>query len=68
MWKKNLKEAIVIGFRVGTLYQVEGSPLGAMTCDTIRQTELWHRKVLTPSLQGPSRSKEGGDRDARSWK
>ena len=31
MWKKNLKEAIVIGFRVGTLYQVEGSPLGAMT-------------------------------------
>ena len=44
MWKKNLKEDIMIGFRVGTLYQVGGSPLGAMTCDTIRQTELWHRR------------------------
>ena len=44
MWKKSFKEAISIGFRVGTLYQVGGSPLGAMTCDTIRQTELWHRR------------------------
>ena len=35
MWKKSFKEAITIGFRVDTLYQVGGSPLGAMTCDTI---------------------------------
>ena len=35
MWKKIFKEAITIGFRVDTLYQVGGSPLGAMTCDTI---------------------------------
>ena len=44
MWKKSFKEAITIGFRVGTLYQVGGSPLGAMTCDTNCQTELWHRR------------------------
>ena len=36
MWKKTFKEAISIGFRVDTLYQVGGSSLGAMTCDTIR--------------------------------
>ena len=44
IWKKSFQEAITIGFRVDTLYQVGGSPLGAMTCDTIRQTELWHRR------------------------
>ena len=33
---RSFKEAIMIGFRVDTLYQVGGSPLGAMTCDTIR--------------------------------
>ena len=42
IWKKSFKEAITIGFRVDTLYQVGGSPLGAMTCDTICQTKLWH--------------------------
>ena len=30
IWKKSLKEALTIGFRVDTLYQVGGSPLGAM--------------------------------------
>ena len=35
MWKKSFKEAIMIGFRFDTLYQVGGSPLGAMTCATI---------------------------------
>ena len=35
IWKNSFKEAITIGFRVDTLYQVGGSPLGAMTCDTI---------------------------------
>ena len=44
IWKKSFKEAIMIGFRVDTLYQVGGSPLGAMTCDTIRHTELWHQR------------------------
>ena len=44
IWKKNFKEALSIGFRVDTLYQVGGSPLWAMTCDTIRQTELWHQR------------------------
>ena len=39
IWKKSFKEAITIGFRVDTLYQVGGSPLGAMTCDTTRQTD-----------------------------
>ena len=40
IWKKSFREAITIGFRVDTLYQVGGSPLGAMPCDTIRQTEI----------------------------
>ena len=31
IWKKNFKEALSIGSRVDTLYQVGGSPLGAMT-------------------------------------
>ena len=44
IWKKNFKEALSIGFRVDTLYQVGGSPLGAMTCDTTLQTELCHRR------------------------
>ena len=35
MWNKSFKEAISIWFRVDTLYQVGGSLLGAMTCDTI---------------------------------
>ena len=39
MWKRSFKKAITIKFRVDTLYQVGGSPLGAMTCDTIRQTD-----------------------------
>ena len=36
IWKKSFKEAITIGFRVDTFYQVEGSPLGAMTCDRLK--------------------------------
>ena len=39
IWKKNFKETLTIGFRVDTLYQVGGSPLGAMSCDTNLQTE-----------------------------
>ena len=31
MWKKSFKEAITFGSRIDTLYQVGGSPLGAMT-------------------------------------
>ena len=30
IWKKNCKEALSFGFRVDTLYQVGGSPLGDM--------------------------------------
>ena len=42
IWKRNFKEAYTLGFRVDTLYQVGGCPLGAMTCDTTLQSELWH--------------------------
>ena len=44
IWKKNFKEALSIGFRVDTLYQVGGSPLGVMSCDTTLQIELWHQR------------------------
>lgn len=40
--KKNFKDALTLGFRVDTLYQVGGSPLGALSCDTSLQSELWH--------------------------
>ena len=44
VWKKNFKEAFTLGFRVDSLYQVGGSPLGVMSCDTSLQSELWHRR------------------------
>lgn len=44
IWKKNFKEVLTIGFRVDTLYQVGGSPLGAMSCDTTLHVELWHQR------------------------
>ena len=44
VWKRNFKDAFTLGFRVCTLYQVAGSPLGAMSCDTSLQSELWHRR------------------------
>ena len=42
VWKKNFKDAFTLGFRVYSLYQVGGSPLGVMTCDASLQSELWH--------------------------
>jgi len=39
---RNFKEAFTLGFRVDSLYQVGGSPLGAMSCDTSLQSKLWH--------------------------
>eukprot|EP00253_Pinus_taeda_P030004 PITA_30004 len=44
VWKKNFEGAFTLGFRVDSLYQVGGSPLGAMSCDTSLQSELWHRR------------------------
>ena len=44
VWKRNFKDAFTLGFRVDTLYQVGGSPLGVMSCDTSLQSELWHRR------------------------
>eukprot|EP00253_Pinus_taeda_P001425 PITA_01425 len=44
VWKKNFKDAFSLGFRVDSLYQVGGSPLGVMSCDTSLQSELWHRR------------------------
>ena len=43
IWKRNFKEAFTLGFRVDTLYQGGGSLLGAMTCNTNLQYELWNR-------------------------
>eukprot|EP00253_Pinus_taeda_P006779 PITA_06779 len=44
VWKRNFKEAFTLGSRVDNLYQVGGNPLGAMSCDTCLQSELWHRR------------------------
>ena len=35
IWQRNPKGAFTLGFRVDGLYQVVGSPLGALTCDTL---------------------------------
>eukprot|EP00253_Pinus_taeda_P004754 PITA_04754 len=42
IWKNNVKDAFILGFRVDSLYQVGGSLLGVMYCDTSLQSELWH--------------------------
>lgn len=44
VWTRNFKDAFTLGFRVDTLYQVGGSPLGVMSCDTSLQSELWHQR------------------------
>jgi len=44
VWKMNFKDAFTLGFQVDTSYQVGGSPLGAMSCDTSLQSELWHQR------------------------
>jgi len=33
VWKNNVKDAFNLGFRVDSLYQVGGSPLGVMSCE-----------------------------------
>ena len=43
-WKNNIKNAFTLGFRVDSLYQVKGSPLGFMYCDTSLQFQLWPRR------------------------
>eukprot|EP00253_Pinus_taeda_P010402 PITA_10402 len=44
VWKNNVRDAFTLGFRVDSLYQVDGSLLGVMSCDTSLQRELWHRR------------------------
>ena len=36
--------AFTLGFSVDSSYQVDGSPLGVMSCDTTLQSELWHQR------------------------
>jgi len=42
IWKNNVKDAFTLGFIVDSLYQVDGNPLGVISCDTTLQSELWH--------------------------
>eukprot|EP00253_Pinus_taeda_P001578 PITA_01578 len=42
VWKNNFKDAFTLGFQVDSLYQVGGSSLRVMSCDTSLQSELWH--------------------------
>ena len=42
--KNNVKDAFTLGFLVDSLYQVDGSLLGVMSCDTTLQSELWHQR------------------------
>lgn len=43
-WNKNFKDAFTLGFKVDGLYQVGGSPLGALANDTSIQCQLWHQR------------------------
>lgn len=40
VWQWNSKYELTLGFRVEGLYQVGGSPSGAMTCDISLQSKL----------------------------
>jgi len=40
VWKHNVKDAFTLGFRFDSLYQVGGSLLSVMSCDTSIQSEL----------------------------
>lgn len=42
IWQRKHKDAFTPRFRVDDLYQVGGSPLGALANDTSLQSELWH--------------------------
>eukprot|EP00253_Pinus_taeda_P026306 PITA_26306 len=44
IWQRNPKDAFTLALRVEGLWQVEGSPLGALTCDVSLQSELWHQR------------------------
>ena len=44
IWQRNPTDAFTLGFSVEGLYQIEGSTLGALTCDASLQSELWHRR------------------------
>jgi len=44
--QRNPKDASTLRFRVDGLYQVGGSPLGGMTCDTSIQSALWHKRFV----------------------
>ena len=44
VWKRNPRDAFTLRFRDKGHYQVGGSPLGEMTCDTSLQSELWHQR------------------------
>eukprot|EP00253_Pinus_taeda_P015860 PITA_15860 len=44
VWKRNFKQAFTLGFKADNLYQVGGSPLGAMSCNTSLQSKLWCRR------------------------
>lgn len=44
IWQRKPKDAFTPRFTVDDLYQVGGSPLGALANDTFLQSELWHRR------------------------
>jgi len=54
IWHRNPKDAFTLIFRVDGLYQVEGSPLGALASDTSLQVNYDTEHLLTcitkPSL------------------
>jgi len=47
LWQRNPRDAFTLGFRVKGLYQVGGSPLGAMICDTSLQSNYGTEDLLT---------------------
>jgi len=64
IWQRNPKDAFTLGFRVEGLYQVGGSHLGALTCDTSLQFEYGTEDLLTIIIK-PYLGKEDGHRYAR---
>eukprot|EP00253_Pinus_taeda_P016640 PITA_16640 len=44
VWIKKFRDTFTLGFRVDSLYQVRGNPLGVMSCVTSLQSKLWHQR------------------------
>ena len=64
IWKNHVKDVFTLGFHVDSLYQVNGSLLGVMSCDKTLQSELWHLRFAHLHYKSLADVRKNGVRDA----